>query len=101
MSASRITAELANSTGKRLRYGNGRTTKLRRGGLNTDFMETDKPIQHEGSKPSPGAQCSAVVYSGPHYGRTHKIIRRTGNLVWVNYRGDTFAVPACDVEEIK
>lgn len=42
--------------------------------------------------------CSATVYSGPHYGRTHKIIKRTEALVWVEFRGDKFAVPYCDVE---
>ena len=40
------------------------------------------------------APCSAI------YGRTHKIIKRTGSLVWVEYRGDRFAVPHCDVEEL-
>jgi hypothetical protein len=43
---------------------------------------------------------SAIVYSGPHYGRTHKIIKRTETLTWVEYHGDRFAVPHCDVEEL-
>ncbi len=66
-------------------------------------MKTDPnaTAQSEGSSRLPPAPGSATVYSGPHYGRVHKIIRRTDSLVWVNYRGDNFAVPACDVEEIE
>lgn len=47
-----------------------------------------------------GATGSAIVYSGPHYGRTHKIIKRTETLTWVEYHGERFAVHHCDVEEL-
>lgn len=50
---------------------------------------------------SGAAPCSAIVYSGPHYGRKHKIIKRGETLTWVEYQGDKFAVPHCDVEECK
>ena len=42
--------------------------------------------------------CSAWVYSGPHYGRKHKVLGRRGSIVEVEYRGDRFAVPYCDLE---
>jgi hypothetical protein len=44
---------------------------------------------------------SAFVYSGPHYGRKHKIIKRGETLTYAEYKGDKFAVPHCDVEEIQ
>ena len=51
-----------------------------------------------GSLHPAGSATRGIVYSGPHYGRTHKILRRQNNLIWVSYQGDTFAVPYCDVE---
>jgi hypothetical protein len=44
---------------------------------------------------------SAFVYSGPHYGRRHKVTGKTAALTWVEYRGNRFAVPHCDVEMIE
>jgi hypothetical protein len=51
------------------------------------------------SRPTrPGSATRCIVYSGPHYGRTHKFLRRQNSMIWVSYQGDTFAVPHCDVE---
>lgn len=42
----------------------------------------------------------AFVYSGPHYGRQHTVLGRTGNYVTVRYEptAEMLVVPACDVE---
>jgi hypothetical protein len=42
----------------------------------------------------------AHVYSGPHYGKLHEVLdyNQYSQLVTVQYRGDTFAVPRVDVD---
>ncbi len=68
----------------------------------TENFMTPKAIETEkDSADSSAPICSAIVYSGPHYGRKHKIIKRGETLTWVEYQGDKFAVPHCDVEECK
>lgn len=63
-----------------------------------EILEAQETAKRGGScAPAPG---SAIVYSGPHYGRTHRILKRTETLTWVEYHCDRFAVPNCDVEEL-
>ena len=47
-----------------------------------------------------GSASEAIVYAGKHYGRKHRILFDTGNLVTLIHEpsGDTLTVHGCDVE---
>jgi hypothetical protein len=58
--------------------------------------QTSKQPTPAALTPVTGSAC--IVYSGPHYGRTHRYLGQKGTLVWVEYEGHQFSVPYCDVE---
>ena len=53
-----------------------------------------------GSLHPAGSASEAIVYAGKHYGRKHRILFDTGNLVTLIHEpsGDTLTVHGCDVE---
>jgi hypothetical protein len=61
-------------------------------------MNTPETQSGGSLKPVGSERC--IVYSGPHYGRVHRILKRQDTLTWVEYHGDRFGVPHCDIEII-
>lgn len=49
-----------------------------------------------------GSASEAIVYAGKHYGRKHRILFDTGNLLTLIHEpsGDTLTVHGCDVERV-
>ena len=42
-----------------------------------------------------------IVYSGPHYGRMHRVVGYTGSMVEVKHcSGDVLLAPFCDCEVV-
>ena len=71
--------------------------RIKRIAASADF---GKPIA-QGSLAAPaGSASEAIVYAGKHYGRKHRILFDTGNLVTLIHEpsGDTLTVHGCDVE---